>query len=142
MMIDESKLIPAPWYVQQQDLGTDDHGEGPAGLAIGPYEDDEADCFMFSNTFSAREGPEPEVEAVFEFTVLSRNIFAMMAKTGWGVTRFSPKSPDWIVVNENGDMIVMTGCTTFKGRTPLAALAAAYEWWSAKRGLEAKSPCG
>lgn len=53
------------WFVHwtERDTGRDD-GSTVGGLSIGPYPEDPADAFAFSETFGS-DGPPPAVEARF-----------------------------------------------------------------------------
>ncbi len=85
-MMNLNKLPSAPWFVNYSET-TDDCGRGPAGIMIGPYEDDVADSFMFSQTFDASGSIPDELDAAFEFAALARNAWEVMKVYGWHAQR-------------------------------------------------------
>jgi hypothetical protein len=134
MSIDLTKLISAPWFVNYSEE-TDDYGNGPAGLAIGPHEEDFADTFMFSQNFSAAEGTPEELETAFEFVVLARDAFDVMLRRGWhcGKHRWDRQ---WTVY-AGDEKVVRTGmycktseeyCRPFLGDDPFSPLIEADKW--------------
>lgn len=137
MPIDLTKLAPAPWFVNYSET-TDDRGDGPACLSIGPYEEDGADAFMFSETFSASDGSPDRIDAIFEFAALARNAFDVMIRRGWHTWPLDDGT--WEVGSGDGRWWVETIPSVLSWPDPFTALVAADQWY--RENIEKETaPC-